>query len=247
MITRFIRFMLFSGFTAFSLCTYASETFQEAVYKNDIDSITKLNSTANNIDVRGTNGKTALMIAAKAGNRDLVEQLLEKGADANAENINGGTAVMFAAISGSSAIIREILEHGADINARGSNGWSALMVSAAKGHESATQTILGAGADINTTDIYLWTPLMRAAHENQISVIKILLEHELIDIHRQDDNGATALHHAAAGGHVAIAELLLSAGMNPVLTDSYGKSSADYAQHKGFPQLAELLGAAARN
>ncbi len=58
----------------------AGDNFQTAVRENDIANIERLLSTASDVDARGTNGKTALMIAAKTGNYKLVEQLLSLGA-----------------------------------------------------------------------------------------------------------------------------------------------------------------------
>ena len=206
---------------------WASDDFQTAVWGNDLAAITRLAPEAANIDARGTNGKTALMIAAKSGDFELVGQLLKLGADPNAANINGGTPIMFAAISGEILTIKILIDAGVDVSAQGSNGWGALMVAAAKGHLKATRLILDAGADINTTDVYLWTPLMRAAYENRREVVAELLEHEDIEIHFRDEHGATALHHAANQGHGDIVELLIIHGADPGIQDARGKNGID--------------------
>jgi ankyrin repeat protein len=224
-----------------SLSTLAADSFEEAVLNNEITAIRQFLADADDIDVRGTNGKTALMIAAREGNLGLVSQLLQNGADANAANINGGTPIMFAAISGNTGVIRALLDSGANINSRGSNGWNALMVSAAKGHEPATRMILDAGAEINSTDVYLWTALHRAVFENRITVTRALLEYSSLDIHRQDEHGATALHLAAAEGHSEIVELLISAGANPSFPDLSGRTAAVYASDRGHALLARIL------
>ena len=224
-----------------SASVYATDSYYEAVQKSDLAGIGQYLVNAKETDARGTNGKTALMIAAKAGDVVLVNRLLQRDADANAVNINGGTPVMFAAISGNTGVIQALLDSGADINARGSNGWNALMVSAAKGHESATRMILDAGADINATDVYLWTALHRAAYENRIAVIRVLLERDSLDITHQDDHGATALHHAAAGGHREIVDLLIMSGADPESPDLSGRTAAIYASDRGHTSLARII------
>ena len=219
----------------------AEDDFQKAVRINDIDTIDQLASTADNIDVRGTNGKTALMIAAKNGNARLVKKLLEAGADARAVNINGGTPIMFAAIDGDIKTIEILIQAGSEVSTRGSNGWSALMVAAGKGHVEATRLLINAGADVNTVDIYLWTPLHRAAYENRIKVVEVLLEQESIDIHLRDDHGATALHHAAGNGNTEIVGLLIASGANTEMVDSDNRTPATYAYDNGHQILAEVL------
>ncbi len=53
------------------------------------------------INARNTYGDTALMLATRdGGNKDMVEALLDKGADVNARNTYGYTALMLAACYG---------------------------------------------------------------------------------------------------------------------------------------------------
>jgi len=75
-------------------------------------------------------GRTLLMLAARAGKRDLVAWLLERGADPNAGNINGTTALMYAKTqtfaSGNTDVMDLLIENGADINQTDSKGLTAL-------------------------------------------------------------------------------------------------------------------------
>ncbi len=223
---------------------YSMDSFSEAVYKNDITGMEAFLDAPEpipNIDVRGINGKTALMIAARAGEMDLVSELLERGANPNSVNVNGGTPLMFAAISGNYLIIDELLGWGADVNATGSNGWNALMVASAKGFSDTVKRLLDSGADVNAADVYLWTPLHRAAYENRLSAVEALLRHEDVEVDFQDDHGATPLHHAAVMGHQKVVEKLLEAGADPLLQDSYGRIASDYARGGGHETLAGRL------
>ena len=63
-----------------------------------------------------SNGTTALMTAATAGNPDAVKMLLDHGADVNVrENSHGETALMFAAAADGAAVVRVVAAHGADM------------------------------------------------------------------------------------------------------------------------------------
>jgi hypothetical protein len=61
---------------------------------------------------------TALQVAAKEGDIQLVRLLIDRGADINAPlfSVNGRTSVQAAAISHSMEKIRLLCDHGADIN-----------------------------------------------------------------------------------------------------------------------------------
>ena len=67
-------------------------------------------------------GWTALMLASDKGHLKVVKLLLEKGANANAQNNNGETALMVASEKGHLEIVKLLIEKGANINAQHKNG-----------------------------------------------------------------------------------------------------------------------------
>ena len=219
-----------------------ADRFGEMVAKNDVEGIASELANAVDIDVRGTNGKTALMIVARTGDHGLVHRLLDKGADPNATNVNDGTPIMFAAISGNPETVALLIDAGANIDAQGSNGWNALMVSAAKGHVETTRLLLDRAADVNAVDIYLWSALHRAAYENRTAIVDLLTARDDLDINLRDDHGATALHHAAANGNREMINLLIEAGADPASLDASGRSALAYALDRGHEDLRSVLG-----
>lgn len=70
-----------------------------------------------------------------------------------------------------------------------------------------------------------------------------------IDPERGNFDDRTALHIAAAGGHVEVVDYLLSLGVNPRPVDRFGNTPLDEARREGHTKLAELLdlAIAARN
>ncbi len=66
------------------------------------------------------------MVAARSGKADVVEQLLPKGANANARAARGQTALMWAAAQRHPEVVKVLLAHGADVHAR-SDVWSQMM------------------------------------------------------------------------------------------------------------------------
>lgn len=220
----------------------ADDSFRRAIHSADVERVIRLSETVADINESTAAGRTALMVVARAGRCGQIEKLLSMGADPGASNENGGTALMFAAVTGDPRCVGPILEAGVDVNARGANGWSALMIAAAKGSVSVTRLLILAGADINTRDVFLWTPLHRSAYENRESVVDLLLESPGIEINARDDQGATALHHAAAMGHTAVAVNLLGHGARRDMPDMEGRTPITYAEEQGHETLVQVLG-----
>ena len=64
--------------------------------------------------------------AAAEGNLELVQQLLESGADVNGRDAWGHTPLMSACWAGHKEIVRELLKRGAEVNAIKSRDWTAI-------------------------------------------------------------------------------------------------------------------------
>ena len=96
-----------------------------------------------------THGHTAVMRAALDGNTEIVEELLQQGADINQRDDNGRTALMFAVINTHYETMKVLLEYGADVNARSIKGGTALMGAASAGDLRIVQALLDKGADVH--------------------------------------------------------------------------------------------------
>lgn len=80
---------------------------------------------------------------------------------------------------------------------------------------------LSKGVDINAIDEYGFTPLIQAAIVNNLSIAKLLIEHQA-DVNVQDLTGNTALHWAVENANLPFIELLLTHKADPNL---YTKAS----------------------
>ena len=63
-------------------------------------------------------GKTALLLAASAGQKDVVKLLIEKCAKLEAKDSEGGTALLWAASEGHKDVVELLIERHADVNAK---------------------------------------------------------------------------------------------------------------------------------
>jgi len=98
------------------------------------------------------NGETALMVASRSGNVDLVALLADRGANVNAvESWRGQTALMWAASEGHVDVVRLLVKHGANIHERSKVGFTALLFAARQGQIDAAMALLDAGANPDDT------------------------------------------------------------------------------------------------
>jgi len=192
-------------------------------------------------DREHSNGKTALMVAAKQGDNDRIRDLIAKGADVNRTNHNGGTPIMYAALSGSSETVSLLLRQEADVDAAAKNGWTALMIATVKGYVDIAQLLLEHGARPNRPDTYSWTPLMRAVYERRLPMVRLLAGHPGTEVNQRGENGVTALHLAVAKGGAAIARLLLERGADPGIADDSGRTAVDFARKNNNSELVRLM------
>ena len=221
-----------------------TDAWSNAIKTRDLEALEVMLDTNIDPDLPGAGGKTALMIAAQAGDLPLVTSLLEAGADANARNQHLGTPLMFAATGGSKPVSQILILNGAEVDAVARLGWTALLLAAAKGNTDVALLLIDAGANPDRADGYGWTPLMRAVTGRHLATAQALLATGLLNLDASEESGASALHIAAGEGQTGMVAALLDAGANPSATDAAGRTPATVAELAGFADLAAILSAA---
>jgi len=166
-------------------------------------------------------------ITGAAGHTEAFEYLLQTGADVNASNpACGRTALHRVAEGGHVELADMLLSRGASVNAAARDGSTPLHTAARAGHAALVERLLQQ-AKPNARDLTGATPLMLAAAAGALDVTLLLLDGGA-DLEAADENGWTALLHAAAavkaGEAMAVAIELARRGANRELTTQGGCS-----------------------
>lgn len=98
----------------------------EAIDNGNLVEVKHLLSLGVNLEIRDDRGNTPLLAAA-AFQRDIANELLNRGADPNAKNAFGATALHLAAVQFSIDLVKELINKGANVNIRDNENQTALM------------------------------------------------------------------------------------------------------------------------
>ena len=160
-------------------------------------------------------GRTLLHEAAAGGANDIVELLLELGADPNSRDGGGHTPLYSlgneCGVSGCGKIVRILVAGGASVDAAdGVKHCTPLHMAARRGNTEIAEVLLDCGAGMEARDSLGHTPLRRAVNCNKTGVAELLLRRGA-DRHSRCGKGMTPLF-AARGS--AMKQLLMTEGKN---------------------------------
>ena len=157
---------------------------------------------------RRSQGNTEIGRAAAKGKLDLVESLVEAGADINAVDTTGQTPLHLAASNGNAGMVRMLLEDGAEPDLPDSSeGFSALHVAARAGDAHVADLLIRYGADLEARTRLQQTPLHLAAVNGHTEVTALLLKYH-VRLDSRDADGMTALQLAEKCDHQDVCELI---------------------------------------
>ena len=123
--------------------------------------------------IRGYSRNTLLHYAANYGSLEVVQKLIEYGADINAKGNCEMTPLHWTSYGRNfkdGSALRLLLEHGADINVQDRDGWTPLYFASKNGALEVVRLLLEYGADAEVKDNYGNTALQVATEERHYKV-----------------------------------------------------------------------------
>lgn len=153
----------------------------------------------------------------------MVEYLLSRGCDVNAQSNSGRTALWKAAQVGHQEVVQFLFAMGANINIKNQVGATVLFEIAKQDHLlDITQDLIHFGADIQARDIEGNTALHGVSSLGRVHGILTLLEAG-INVNRQNDYGNTPLHNASMHNQIPAMICLLNWGASSEIANSSGQ------------------------
>ena len=180
--------------------------------------------------------------AAKDGHLEIVQFLLESGADVHPEKAPEGVLpIHFAAMGGNEKIVKLLIASKSDVNLADDDGNTVLHFATLWGNKKVVELLIAKGANINEKKENGLTALHLAVINESNEIAELLIEKNA-DLNVKDKRGYTPLHLAAYYGEKEIAELLIAgdADVN-VIKSKRGVTPLDYAIRRDKPKIIELL------
>ena len=151
---------------------------------------------------------TPLMIAALKGHKDVVNLLLNKGAEIDKGDDYDRTSLHVAATWGNLHVVELLLEGGAQHNSRTRDGLTPLHWAAEGGHKDVVEVLIDYGTDVDIKDYHGCTPLTWAAMSGHMDTVHLLLKMGG-DPNARNLRGETPLEGASRWGHKDVVQVLL--------------------------------------
>ncbi|TPP66477.1 Poly (ADP-ribose) polymerase [Fasciola gigantica] len=238
----------------------------DACRSGDVALVKKLLNSGISVNITDTSGRksTPLHFAAGYGRREVVELLLEHGADVAARDDGGLVPLHNACSFGHLEVVHIMLAAGSDPNARDCWNYTPLHEAAIKGKVEVCILLLQAKADPQARNLDGKTPveladgaarlallgeyrkdeLLEAARSGSEDKLISLLIPQNVNCHAGDGRKSTPLHLAAGYNRTKIVKILLANGADVVAKDKGGLIPLHNACSYGHLDVCEqLLGA----
>ncbi|XP_020589238.1 ankyrin-3-like [Phalaenopsis equestris] len=191
-------------------------------------------------DSTDAQGQSLLHLAIARSRADMVQLILEFGADVEARSSAGRSPLESAAAIGEALML---LARGASTRRSSGSSWSPLHHAAAGGHLEVLRILLLKGAQPDVAAPDGRTPLHIAAEERRRDCVTALLAAGARGDAPAGATGNTALHMAAAVGDEATARILVEKGCAGLkeARNAAGKTAYDLAAEEGHARLLGLL------
>ncbi|XP_014344246.1 ankyrin repeat, SAM and basic leucine zipper domain-containing protein 1 [Latimeria chalumnae] len=187
------------------------DALKKALTSGDVHAVKELINAGINVESRFQFGWTPLMYAANVAHLELIQILLDRGA--NASFAKDQYTVLMAACTARAPEEKVV---------------------------KCVELLLSRNANPNVANSQQMTPLMFAARDGRTQVVILFVAHGA-EVNAQDLKGYTALTWAAHNGHKSTVLKLAELGADASLKTKDGKTPADIANKKKHSELSALL------
>lgn len=165
-----------SGCTSFMATAEYQPELIKAIAVSDVQKVATLLQNGANVETLSRSGATALAVASEVGSRDIVQLLLNAGAQVHPKTFQ---APLYAAAgAGHLEIVKDLIEAGANVNYDGYKvSRRPLHAAASMGRTEIVRYLISKGAQVNAIE---WANGRSAIHDaaasHKIAILEILLK-----------------------------------------------------------------------
>lgn len=178
--------------------------------------------------------------AAAFGDTARIIQLVNSGADVNAQGLGGVTPIVWALDKGNFEGFKALLKNHANPNIKNDNGLSPIFIAATLDDNRFLEESLANGGNIQTKGPGGSTLLMAAVQQRKDQNVNLLIKNN-INLDDQDSFGLTTLHYAVIGNNEQFVQVLLNSGAKRNIYDNEGLTPFDYVKANHNGRILNLL------
>ncbi len=135
---------------------YSKDLMRSSRY-GDVLGVRALLNLGVNVNMKDSDGWTALIIASLFGQLEIVKVLLENGADVNMKGLHGMTALMLATKAGHLEAVKVLLDKEADVSIKANDGQTALSIAKELGNNEVAKLLINSSVGTKETNEFINT------------------------------------------------------------------------------------------
>lgn len=211
----------------------------------EVQRLLKQGAAANAI-MQDRNKRSALILAAAGGHKDVVEALINSGADIEYQDNAGLTALNWSVMRKRNKVTEYLLSVHANVNTSDNRGITPVMFAVGTRNTKTLQMLKANGAKLDVkSKASKMTPLLIAIENGDHDITLTLLKLGA-NINSANHDGHTPLMSAAESGHVKMLKTLIAHGADTKAKNLKGMTALTLAQQNGQNKIEEILIAAYR-
>jgi ankyrin repeat protein len=227
------------------MSSYTVDNLLDAIEENNIENVKVLLNKGVDVNSTDSIGWNPLLLAYHKENLELMELLLDNGADTEIKLKQNGFSILADALFNyKDDIVKLLVKKGANVNVKYGNINPILYIRMSNDDLEIFNLFIASGFDLTARGINNETSLMSACSSwrSSLPIVKKILELHPELLHMKNDDNTNALMYACkSADNIEIVKFLIDQGIDIHLTNKKNRSALSYAVSSGFFEAVNLL------